>query len=225
MKKLTTLEMTLPTCPKCLTDSDGTATRCSQCGQYLVVKEQLLEDIDESIMPEAEKRRYPQIESPIFPYGYPGNYTSSIVAAGFLILLFIVFTLLLLAKLGAKTNGKTIPHILFVLMLVVTLIILIYAPVIFPTRVLRVFVRQWRNYWTTSTGHFYEAKILGYGKRNISRRRRKMVLHGTMSVLAEIGGRETIITILTPIGVSKLTHPVGEHVNIVGRGRNYTLCR
>lgn len=224
MKKLTTLEMTLSTCPKCLTDSDGTTRYCSQCGQYLVVKEQLLEDIDESIMPEAEKRRYPHIESPIFPYDYPGDGTSSLVSTGVCILICIAFTLCVLMMMGPHTKMRVIPVMLLLLVSSAIIIILTCSPAILPHRILLVFVRQWRNYRTTSKGHFYEAKILGYGKRDIGRRRKK-VMHGTISVLAEIGGRETIITILTPIGVSKLTHPVGEHVNIVGRGRNYTLCR
>ena len=226
MKKLTTLEMTLSTCPKCFSENDGTSTRCSQCGQYLVVKEQLLEDIDESIMPEAEKRRYPHIESPIFPNDYPGDGTPSLISAGVCILICIASTLCVFVMMGTLTNVKVIPVpvVLFLLVLSAIIIILTCSPAILPHRMLLVFVRQWRNYRTTSKGHFYEAKILGYGKRDIGRRRKK-VMHGTISVLAEIGGRETIITILTPIGVSKLTHPVGEHVNIVGRGRNFTLCR
>ncbi|MBO4325462.1 MAG: hypothetical protein J5845_08730 [Lachnospiraceae bacterium] len=221
MKKLTTIEMTLTTCPNCLSENDGAAAQCSRCGHNLVVKERIIEDVDDSIMPEAEKTDCPRINSPVFPPEYPGTDTTSLVAT---FILFIISIIFLYPSLGllipAKLTFRIVSVICFLGMIAVFVML---APKCYVFRIPLILFRQWRCRRTIALGCRYDAEILGYGRRDIDPRASKVINHGTMSVLTKIDGVETIVTFLTPTGVSSMTHPVGEHVAIIGYGRYFTL--
>lgn len=215
MKQRTIVEMMLQKCPNCGQNNYNENEFCMRCGSSMVVREHLIKQLDEGIMPEAEPVRYPILESTASPVScIPISRRISYLAG----ILFSIFLPLFVGILDPEL--ATICLIAFiVLLLVVATCFFIFESSHFLSY--RKIYKKGKRTKGVVIG--YRRQIIPINSQKGSRTvtQNKIVLN--VQVFAKIQGVDTIVMMEAPDGVSEITHPRGTEVTIVGYGQSYIM--
>lgn len=216
MKQRTIVEMMLQKCPNCGQNNYNENEFCMRCGSSMVVREHLIKQLDEGIMPEAEPVRYPILESTASSVNCIPISRKMFYLGGFLFSIFMGFLLGIYetndpSGIGFLTFGA------FAMIVIISFFILEGKGFIHY----HMNVDKWEH---------IKGVVLGYSRRIIpediqrggtTKPQNKIVLY--VQVFAKIQGVDTIVIMQAPDGVSEITHPRGTEVTIAGEGQSYIM--
>ncbi|MBO4325460.1 MAG: zinc ribbon domain-containing protein [Lachnospiraceae bacterium] len=215
MKQRTIVEMMLSACPNCGEANTVEGEFCRRCGSSMVVRERLLKELEEGIMPEGEAPTYPMLESTVSPAD-----RIPLTWKLFYLGLMVVSTFLASVTLALDPSKYFAALTIFVMGCLFMIVAFLYVE---------------NNRYLTSRelkkhGERIKGVVIGYRRQIIP----ITVQHGsslvpqskivlTVQVFAKINDVNTIVIMQAPDGVSEITHPRGTEVTIAGFRKQFIM--